>query len=468
MTSSPPEPATPAADAGVWGDESAGVEAVLAWAARRIAGPSEPLNAARPASELEALMGNPITPEGIGADRALHLFTDVVVPATRATDDPMNLAYVPSAPTRSAAAFELATSASNIFAGLWEGGAGAIHAENQVIAWLARQLAWPDTSGGCFVSGGTVGNLSALVAARHAAEDVRESAGLSRVPEGGWLVACTDDAYSSVKSAARVMGVGVLRVPGDDRGRLTGAALADALEDAGDRVCAVVATAGTTNAGIVDDLAGVSEACRAGDVWLHVDGAYGGAAIVAPSVAGLFAGIEHADSFIVDPHKWLFAPYDACALVYRRPELAKAAHQQTASYLDQIDRAEWNPADLAVHLSRRPRGLSLWFSLATHGTDRYRTAVERCLAIAGTVADDIRRRPGLRLVVEPELTVLLFERLGWAAEDYAAWSREQARTGRVLCVPTRWQGEPVLRLVFVNPSTDPALVSAVLDTLTPE
>ena len=183
-------------------------------------------------------------------------------------------------------------------------------------------------------------------------------------------------------------------------------------------------------------------------------------------MAHLYAGIEHADSMIVDPHKWLFAPYDSCALVYRRPELAKAAHQQSASYLDHVDRHEWNPADLAVHLSRRPRGLPLWFSLATHGTDRYRAAVERCLEISRAVADDIRSRPELRLVVEPDLSVLLFERIGWGAEDYVAWSREAAISGRVLCVPTRWQDRPVLRLIFVNPGTDAAQVSLILDSLT--
>jgi glutamate/tyrosine decarboxylase-like PLP-dependent enzyme len=461
----PDQPSHASGRSGVWGDESAGVEAVVAWAGRRVWRSTDPLTTAHPAAELADRTGQTITAAGIGADRAMELFTDVLLPATRAQDDPMNLAYVPSAPTRSATAFELATSVSNIFAGLWECGAGAIHAENQVITWLADLLGWPATAGGCFVAGGTMGNLSALVAARHTAENARLAAGLGRTPPGGWLVACTPDAHSSVRSNTHVMGAEVVLVPADERGRLTGAALESVLAEHGERVCAVVATAGTTNAGVVDDLAGVASVCRERGVWLHVDGAYGGAALVAPSVAHLFRGIEHADSFIVDPHKWLFAPYDACALVYRSPELARDAHRQSASYLDHVDRAEWNPADLAVHLSRRPRGLPLWFSLATHGTDRYTEAVERCLATARTVAADIRRRPALRLLAEPELSVLLFERRGWSQHEYVAWSRDLALAGRVLCIPTRYAGEPVLRLVFVNPSTDPDAVGAVLDTL---
>ncbi len=459
----------PTTRSGIWGEEEATVDAVLQWAAARVRHCADPHTTARPAAELDALTGATVTPSGIGPDRALKIFTDVLVPATRSHDDPMNLAYVPSAPTRSAAAFDLATSASNIFAGLWESGAGAIHAENQVIAWLAGLLGWPATAGGCFVAGGTIGNLSALVAARHAARAARVAAGLPATPHGGWALACTPDAHSSVRAAAQVMDVDVVLVPGGDLGRLTGARLRPALDAAGDRVFAVVATAGTTNAGLVDDLAGVAAACRRHSrphrVWLHVDGAYGGAALAAPSVRYLFAGIEAADSFIVDPHKWLFAPYDACVLAYRRPELAKAAHQQSASYLDHVDRAEWNPADLAVHLSRRPRGLPLWFSLAVHGTDRYAAAVERCLATARAVADGIRERAYLRLVVAPELSVLLFERDGWDDDDYVHWSHEQAVAGRMLCVPTRWDGDPVLRLVFVNPDTDPTAVCAVLDTL---
>ena len=157
---------------------------------------------------------------------------------------------------------------------------------------------------------------------------------------------------------------------------------------------------------------------------MHVDGAYGGAALAAPSVRDRFAGIEHADSFIVDPHKWLFAPFDCCALVYRDPEIARRAHTQHAGYLETItDKDEWNPSDYAVHLSRRARGLPFWFSLAVHGTDAYRDAIEQTLAVARAGADEIRSRPYVELLVEPELSVLIFRRTGWDAADYAALER---------------------------------------------
>ena len=128
---------------------------------------------------------------------------------------------------------------------------------------------------------------------------------------------------------------------------------------------------------MIDDLAAVADVCAELDTWMHVDGAYGGAALAAPSVRDRFAGVEAADSFIVDPHKWLFAPFDSCALLYRDPEIGRQAHTQHAEYLDVLHAdhgdpdptaREWNASDYAHHLSRRARGLPLWFSLATHGT----------------------------------------------------------------------------------------------------
>ena len=171
-------------------------------------------------------------------------------------------------------------------------------------------------------------------------------------------------------------------------------------------VVAVVASAGATNAGTVDDLAGVADVCAERGIWFHVDGAYGGAGLVAPSVRDRYRGIERADSFIVDPHKWLFAPYDSCALVYRDPTSAHGVFRQEASYLDTVNQpdaawSEWNPADFAYHLTRRARGLPLWFSLATYGTDAYREAVERVLTLTRETADEIRAREELELVMDP-------------------------------------------------------------------
>jgi glutamate/tyrosine decarboxylase-like PLP-dependent enzyme len=445
-----------AAAASVWGDETTIAAAAVALASRRISKPSDPKTTARPASELLADAGQTVTPEGLGADEALRIFEDVFAPATRAQDDPMNLAYVPAAPTRAALAFDAVVSSYNIFAGTWESGAGAVFAENQALAWLAELLSWPKTAGGCFVAGGTTGNLSALVTARQFARNQ-----LGRHPVGQWRLACTPQAHSSVLAAASVLDAEVVVVPENEQGQMTGEALQATLMKSRD-VFAVVASAGTTNAGVIDDLADVANICERFGAWFHVDGAYGGAALAAPSVRNLFNGIERADSFIVDPHKWLFATYDCCALLYRQPELARAAHAQKAGYLDAIDREVWNPWDYGVHLTRRARGLPFWFSLATHGTNRYAAAIEQTLATARAVAQGIQAIPQLSLLAEPTLSVVLFERPGWDDLTYRRWSRRLALEGRILCIPTLWRGRTALRLAFVNPATEADRVLEVL------
>lgn len=443
----------------IWGNESEVVQLAIDWTAQRVVRHTDPLSTARSATELAAAAGKTVTREGIGGAEALRIFDEVLEPATRSQDDPLNLAYIAAAPTRAAIAFDLVTSASNIFGGIWEAGAGAIFAENEALAWIVGLLGWPETAGGCFVAGGTAGNLSALMTARDTARSRRGGR-----PAGGWKLACTSNAHSSITVAARALDVEIVDVPIDDRGHLTGPALRAVLE-ANPDVFAVVASAGTTNEGLVDDLADIADVCADFGVWMHVDGAYGGAGLAAPSVRPLFAGIERADSFVVDPHKWLFAPYDCCALLYREPELARAVHAQHASYLDHVDREAWNPSELAIHLSRRARGLPFWFSLATHGTDRYRDAVELSLATSRTVAEAIRASDHLVLVREPELSVVLFERPGWSDEQYDAWSHRAAVEGVILCVPTTWRERTVLRLAFVNPDTDPQRVTEVLETL---
>jgi L-2,4-diaminobutyrate decarboxylase len=441
-------------------DEGELARAVMEYARARISG-TVPLDRTVPSEELDAHVGPTITSEGIGWEAALRIWSEVLGPATISTDHPAFLAFVPGAPTRASVLFDLVVGASSTIAASWIDGGGGIWAENQAIRWIASLAGLPETSGGVFVSGGSAGNLSALVAARRAAAQSVEA----RPPR--WRIAAADTVHSSVAAAARVMDVDVLSVAHDERGRLTGDRLAEALAtDGGDGVFAVIASAGATNAGIVDDLAGIADVCTSHGLWFHVDGAYGGGALLAPAARPLFDGIERADSFIVDPHKWLFAPYDACALVYRDPAVAREAHQQTASYLDTMHATpEWNPADYAYHLSRRARGLPLWFSLATYGTDAYTAAVERVLAVTRETAAEIRRRPDLELIMDPELSVVLFRRLGWSPDDYESWWKRLLADQVGFVQPTSWEGEKVARLCFLNPLTTIEHVRPILDAM---
>jgi L-2,4-diaminobutyrate decarboxylase len=433
-------------------------EEVLAFARRRMAADAVdlPIGVPRSPAELDAAGGQTITADGIGASAALRLFTEVLEPACLSSDHHRYLAFVPAAPSEVSILADLVVSACSIYAGSWLEGGGAVWAENQTLRWLADLAGLPEEAGGVFVSGGTNGNLSALVTARADAA-ARRGGRPTR-----WALVVGESAHSSIEAAAGVMDVDLVAVPGD---RLTGEALDPVLAGAADRAFAVVATAGSTNLGLVDDLDSVAEVCRRHGVWMHVDGAYGGAALAAPSARHRFAGIEHADSFIVDPHKWLFAPFDACALLYREPALAKACHAQHADYLEVLYGAEWNPSDYAVHLSRRARGLPLWFSLAAYGARAYADAVETCLRTAREAADLVRAAPHVELVLEPELSVVVLRRPGWSAEDYRAWSLDLLARGEGFVVPSAHRDEPILRLCIVNTRSSAADVAAILDSM---
>lgn len=436
------------------------LEAAFEWSRRRILDGDDPETGAAPAPVLDEALSGSVCSDGIGGGEALRRFSETIVTATRAQGEPMNLAYVPGAPTPASLICDLAVGTAEIFAGTWEAGAGAIHAENQALRWLSDLAGFPQEAGGTFVQGGTVGNLSALSAARERAR--HEGMTVAR-----WAIAATDAAHSSVSAAARTLDCDVILVEGDERGRMTGTGLERALAASEhDGVFAVVATAGTTNAGIIDDLAGVAKVCDERGLWMHVDGAYGLAGLAAPSIRPRYAGIERADSFIVDPHKWLFAPYDCCALVYRHPAWGALAHAQHASYLDHLDRTEWNPADYAIQLTRRARGLPFWFSLATYGTTKYGEAIERGLAITQDIAEHIEAASHLELLIEPELSVVLFRRPGWSADEMLDWSERHRVNGTILCVPTRWLGQTVFRLCIINPDTDATRVIDMLDTMT--
>ena len=312
------------------------------------------------------------------------------------------------------------------------------------------------------MQGGTIGNLSALVVAR---AEARKKQGN---PER-WVIACSKEAHSSIVSAANVMDVDVLKVEVDEDGRLQGATVAAAIDHlhstTNKRVFAVVATSGTTNLGIIDDLKGIGNAAHQRDIWFHVDGAYGLAALCAPSVRPMFDGVEAADSFIVDPHKWLFAPFDACALVYRNPDLAKQVHSQQASYLDTLKDDNWSPSDYAIHLTRRTRGLPFWFSLAAHGTDAYSEAMEQTLTVAKQAADLVRNHPNLELLFEPELSIVAFTRNGWSAADYQKWSDQLLEDQIGFIPPSSHDGKPILRFAIVNPWTKISDIAMILERL---
>ena len=425
-------------------------EGVLEYVRDRLALIETPLDGIDDVSKLESLLKDLITKDGIGYEAALKLYDQDLSRMVISADSPKYFAFIPAAPTKASLLFDSVISAASLQGISWLEAAGAIAAENQALKFLSDAAGLPSTAGGTFVSGGSSANLAALTVARDTQRTARNLEKRSLV-----RVAVSDQAHSSIERALSILDIEALVVKTENH-RLTGDALERTLnsDPHPENVIAVVATSGTTNAGIIDDLESIAQVAKKHNLWFHIDGAYGAAALLAPSVKPLFKGFEHADSFIIDPHKWLFAPFDSAAIIYRNPNLAKQVHTQHASYLDVLHGADdCNPSDYAHHLTRRARGLAFWFSLITYGTDAYTSAIESSIDLTHQVAREMKKNPNIELINEPQLSIILFKRKDWNETDYQKWAAELLQSQIAFVAPSAWNGEVVGRLVFLHPST---------------
>ena len=435
------------------------LEEMLNWAKKRIIIGPDPISGAKKKELLDKELGNTISKKGIGWKKTFDLFINTIVPSTRPFDHPTSLAFVAAAPTPAASSIDAVLGAAEIFAGNWDGGSGAIYAENEALKWLAKLAKWPTkTSGGVFVSGGTLGNLSAIHAARTNYQLI------SKAKSKKLSILCSSEAHSSLYAIAKVMDFKIHEVKSNLNGQID-IKEAKKIINKNKNIFCIVANAGATNSGAIDNINALASLAKSKKIWLHVDGAYGLAALADPQSAKLFKGIEKADSFIVDPHKWLFAPYDSCALLYKDARKGSIAHGQRGNYLDAVDKSSWNPSDFALHLTRRPRGLPLWFSLAVYGSTAYAKAIKKTIQIAKKIAIGIKKNKNLELILGPQLTVILFRSKKLNDDEVNIWSEKYRRNGALLCLPTTWKNMKVLRICVVNPNTDPSHVIKILKTL---
>lgn len=432
----------------------------------RLSMPEVPLDHPGDTDTILSAINGIITAEGKPADDVLRLYDEVLSRSVISGDSPRFFAFIPNAPTKAATLFDMIVSCASLQGISWLEAAGVVAAENQVLRWMADAAGMPETAGGTFVSGGSAANLSALTVARDMGrKKINGKLHGARVPV---RIAMSEQAHSSIGNSLSILDVEPFIVKTEGP-RFTAADLTRALESVQDGdapIVGVVATAGTTNAGIVDDLEGLGAIANERDMWFHVDAAYGGAALLARTTSEIFKGINRADSITMDPHKWWFSPFDVAAIVYRHPELARAVHTQDASYLDVLHTGadEWNPTDYAYHLTRRARGLPMWFSIVVNGTDAYRDAVEASLELTAQVTDYIRNHDDFELVHEPTLSVVLWRRKGWTASDYAAYQDLLLTQQSAFVTPTSWKGETLGRFAFVHPGTTLQMVTDILET----
>jgi aromatic-L-amino-acid/L-tryptophan decarboxylase len=420
-----------------------------------------PLRVGDPA-QLRARLGGP-APEAPGdPDAALDALFDDVLPYIQHGDHPRFFARIGSPSNFVSVLADATAMGFNVFSGSWTGGSGPATVELVVLDWLRELCGLPADAAGVLVTGGSVANLVALAAARMARLDGR--------PDPAAVVYASDQAHTAIDRALRLLGFApdqLRHVASDDGFRLPVGALRSAItadRAAGRRPFCVVGTAGTTSSGAVDPLAELADMCAEEGLWLHVDGAYGAPAVLAPAGRALLAGLERADSLVLDPHKWLFQPYEiGCALV-REPGLLERTFAIGGSYLRDVERGEVNFRDRSPQLTRGARALKLWLSVRVFGLAAFRDAIARGIALAEHAESVLRARPGWEIVSPAPLAIVCFRRAG---DDALQTRIAEAMAADGFAVPstTELGDRVVLRMCTINPRTTEADIDATIERM---
>jgi glutamate/tyrosine decarboxylase-like PLP-dependent enzyme len=398
------------------------------------------------------------------------LFGDVL-PFMSRTGHSGFFAFIPGSGTWPGALGDFIASAANVYAGSWMESAGPSQVELDVLGWFKEWIGYPADAGGALVTGGSAANLTALACAREA-----KTGGM----RDDLVVYVCDEAHSSLARAARLLGFrpGQVRVlPAGDAFRLeprTLAAAIDADVAAGRTPLFATANAGATNTGAVDPLRDLAAVCGPRNVWLHVDAAYGGFAVISDRGRAQLDGLELGDSITLDPHKWLYQPYECGCLLVRDGVALRRAFELVPDYLSEARAGtnEVNFADLGLQLTRTSRALKLWISLHAFGLDAFRAAVEHTLELAEHAANRIREESDLELAATPSLGVVCLRRRFAGLDDEDERERRNLglvdaleRSGVGLVSSTRLRGRHAIRLCILNHSSTVGDVDRVLDFL---
>jgi glutamate/tyrosine decarboxylase-like PLP-dependent enzyme len=446
----------------------AGYATVDALVARLADPEADPVLRRAGAADMRARLGGPPPEQPADYGAVLARVLDDVLPYAARTDHPGYLAFVPSFTTWPAALAELTAAAANPYCGAWLESAGPAQVELEVIDWFRDWLGLPSSTAGVLVTGGSAANLTALLVAREAAGG----------PSAGSVLYVSDQAHSSLARTARAMGLRPQQVrvlPTDEGWRLrpqTVAAAVRADREAGLIPFALCASAGSTNTGAVDPLAGLADVCAAEGLWLHVDAAYGGFAALTAKGRAALAGLDRADSVTLDPHKWLYQPMECGCVLIRdgaRLERTFAIHPD---YLDgdAVQGAgEVNFADRGLQLSRGFRALKVWVAVQTFGLAAFRACIQRNLELAEYAEGLIRERDELTLMAPATLGIVCFRR-EWPGCDEAETERrgtalaaELERGGTALVSTTRLAGRHAIRLCILNPTSSAEHVRRVIE-----
>ncbi|HKP03648.1 MAG TPA: aminotransferase class I/II-fold pyridoxal phosphate-dependent enzyme [Chthoniobacterales bacterium] len=426
-------------------------------------GRNEPVGAKGTPDDLLASFAGPPPETPTEPDELLTRLEKDVFPNNLHVDHPRFFAFVPGPGNFVGTMADALASGFNVFNGTWLGGSAAAAIEMVVIGWFKRFCGFPDSAGGLFTSGGSVANLTALhTARRHKLGDQIQGA----------TIYFSDQTHYSVERALRVIGFApeqIRKIPSNDRFQLPPESLREAIRsdrNAGRRPFCVVANAGTTNTGAVDPLSDLAELCQKENLWLHADGAYGAATVLCERGREKLGGLDRVDSLSLDPHKWLFQPFECGCVLVREAAHLKAAFQLMPEYMRDVHRhtAETNPADYGIQLTRGFRALKVWLSINTFGLAAFRDAITRGFELAEFAEKELRRRRGCEILSPAEMGIVAF-RFGKDDEVQTALVERMLQDGFAFLTSTTLKGKIALRLCTINPRTTEADIVQTIDRL---
>ncbi len=394
---------------------------------------------------LEASLGGPLPQSSGDLAEGLGLLAETALAYQQHGDHPRYFARVPGPSSFPGILADWLATGMQSVASSWAGGSGTTTVELTVIRWLAEALGLSPDCEGILQSGGSMANTTAIMAAR--------------AQRGPGVVYVSDQTHSSLTRSLRMIeqpADQVRMLPTNTRFALEAATVRAAVEAdlaAGMRPMLVIATAGSTNTGAVDELDHLADLAQEFGFWLHVDGAYGGAAALSPLGRAHMRGLERADSFVTDPHKWLFQPYDIACLLVRHPGVLEQAFAMYPEYLRDLAGSQVDLHNRSLELTRRSRALKLWLTFRTYGVEILALAVERGIALAEYAGSVIEADPRLEIVVPPQLGIVNFAHIDATDEHHRAAVARLNADGFAAASTTVLDGRTVLRLCIINPRT---------------
>lgn len=403
---------------------------------------------------MQSLLEEPLSEEPAELSSILKDLDEKVFQSGLNASSGGQLGFIPGGGLFGSAVADYLAAVTNPYAGIYYSSPGSVCLETRLIRWMASLAGYPGTAGGYLSSGGSLANLTAVVAAR-------ENHGIRPSDIENSVVYLTDQTHHCVDRALRISGMSdcvIRHIPSDGRLRMDTRRLEDTIEKdlaVGRTPWLVVASAGTTNSGSVDPLAEIGRIARQAGIWYHVDAAYGGCFLLTEQGKEKLKGIEYSDSVVIDPHKGFFVPYGLGALIVRDEETLAAAFRAEADYLQdtKTEQPAHSPADLSPELSKHFRGLRLWLPLKLYGVQAFRSALEEKLLLAQYTWRELNRMDSVETGPEPELSVVTFRSLPEEG-DPESWNRRLLEKfvadGRIYLTSTRIDGVYMLRVAILT------------------